>query len=55
MEQVRSRHYSTFRFYSDSEFEDAIAKFESAVRSNFPDVNSIDYADENVLYVIERA
>ncbi|MFH0885043.1 MAG: class I SAM-dependent methyltransferase [Candidatus Micrarchaeota archaeon] len=54
LEQVREKHYSTFRFYSESEFRRSVVAFESALRAEFPDTNRILHTDENVLYVLER-
>lgn len=54
LEQARGKHYSTFRFYSKSEFRRSVVAFESALRAEFPDPNRILHTDENVLYVLEK-
>ena len=54
LEQARWNHYSTFRFYSESEFRRSCVAFKSALRAEFPDHNRILHTDENVLYILER-
>ncbi|MCV0402944.1 MAG: class I SAM-dependent methyltransferase [Chloroflexi bacterium] len=53
--QARSRHYSTFSLYSPAELEQALAEFERAVRERFPDVDAIEWTDENVMIVYGSA
>lgn len=54
LEQVRSRHYSTFSLYSEAEFEKACKTFEDAVRSQFSDPTNVAWHDQNILLQIGR-
>ena len=54
-ELAREKHYSTFDFYSSSEFKRALAQFERNLRERFEDLNDIPWVDENTLLIIRKA
>ena len=54
LEQVRSRHYSTFSLYGEAEFEKACQSFEVAVRRQFGDPAEVTWHDQNILLQIGR-
>jgi SAM-dependent methyltransferase len=54
LEQMQGKHYSTFNLYSDEEFKDAADRFEYAVRKLSKNPDEIEYAAENVLYIMEK-
>ena len=51
LRQARNQHYSTFRYYSPSEFEAALATFEQRIRNEFPDPDHVKWVDRNVMLV----
>jgi SAM-dependent methyltransferase len=55
LEQVRSRHYSTFSLYEPDALAGAIEEFEHALRKDFPDPDCIAWDDQNVMYEVARA
>lgn len=54
VERARCRHYSTFNFYTTTEFDKALDGFIQKLRLNFEDLNKISWFDENVLYVVRK-
>ncbi|MCP4318466.1 MAG: class I SAM-dependent methyltransferase [Hyphomicrobiales bacterium] len=52
VEQARHRHYSTFEFYDQDAFEEALTVFLKKVRRRFPD--TVEWHDENVLVHVLR-
>ena len=54
LEQARSRHYSTFSFYGEAEFEKACQTFGDAVRRRFGDPAEVAWHDQNILLQIGR-
>ena len=54
MEQVRSRGYSTFWFYSPEEFDAALETFEARLRVNFDDPSTITVQNDHILVSATR-
>ena len=54
LEQARNGGYSTFRFYSPDEFEEALGTFESRVRSTFDDPTAIAAQNDHQLVLAVR-
>ena len=54
LEQARSGGYSTFRFYSADEFEEAISVFEDRVRATFDDPSAIIAQNDHLLVLATR-
>lgn len=52
--KARNQHYSTFCFYTDEEFEEALTEFRSAIKRNYDDLNAIRHVDENILIVARK-
>lgn len=55
LEQVRSRHYSTFSLYGDRELKEACRAFDARIRRAFDDLDAIGWHDENVMLHAARA
>lgn len=53
-EQAQNKHYSTFKFYSDLEFNQSYEKFNKTIRDDFKDLNNITWHDENILFVVKK-
>jgi ubiquinone/menaquinone biosynthesis C-methylase UbiE len=53
-DQARSSAYSTFRFYSPDEFEEALGVFEARVRADFDDVFAITAPNDHLLVLVAR-
>ena len=51
---ARIPHYSTFRLYSEDEFETALEQFARNVEANCKDPQRVTWCDENTMYVITR-
>ena len=49
LEQVRSRHYSTFSLYEERELEKACRGFTEQIRRAFDDLEAIRWHDENIM------
>ena len=54
-EKAKNHHYSTFDLYSPSEFEKALNQFRGNLRDNFSDPNDIQWVDENILFILQKA
>ncbi len=54
LEQARSGGYSTFRFYSADEFEEALGTFEDRIRATFDDPTTITAQNDHVLVLATR-
>ena len=54
IEQVRGRHYSTFRFYSPWEFEEALATFEERLARLSSDGRTITVENDHLLLSARR-
>jgi len=54
IEKAENRHYSTFWFYSESEFAVALAEFRQNIRRYFSNPNQVRWLDEYLLLVIEK-
>lgn len=54
VERARSRHYSTFCFYSPHEFERAIDRFEADLHRAFGVSGIVEWVDENAMLLVER-
>ncbi len=54
LEQARSGGYSTFRFYSEDEFEEALSAFENRVRATFDDPSAIIAQNDHLLVLATR-
>jgi SAM-dependent methyltransferase len=54
VEQARGKHYSTFDFYGEREFEDALARFQDTIRERFADTDTVHWHDENILIQARR-
>lgn len=54
LEQARSGGYSTFRFYSADEFEEALDTFEIRVRATFDDPAAITAQNDHLLVLATR-
>ncbi len=54
VEKAENRHYSTFWFYSDREFAEALNEFRCNINKFFPDPDQVWWCDENLLLVIEK-
>lgn len=52
--QAQNKHYSTFQFYTDEEFKNALKSFQQKVSENFEDLNKISWIDENILLVARK-
>jgi hypothetical protein len=52
--RVKSRHYSTFSLYTGEELREALKGFEDTVRSKFGDLESIEWFDENIMFVLRN-
>jgi ubiquinone/menaquinone biosynthesis C-methylase UbiE len=52
--QARSGGYSTFRFYSPDEFEEALGAFETRVRATFDDLSTITAQNDHLLVLATR-
>jgi ubiquinone/menaquinone biosynthesis C-methylase UbiE len=53
-DQARSGAYSTFRFYSPDEFEEALGVFEARVRADFDDLSAITVPNDHLLVLVAR-
>jgi SAM-dependent methyltransferase len=54
LDQARRRGYSTFRFYSPGEFEEALGAFEAQVRATFDDPSAITVQNDHLLVLATR-
>jgi ubiquinone/menaquinone biosynthesis C-methylase UbiE len=54
VEQAENRHYSTFWFYSEREFAEALGEFRRNIRRHFADQNQVRWSDEYLLLVIGK-
>jgi SAM-dependent methyltransferase len=52
--QARQRHYSTFGFYTEEEFESALAQFRGNLRRAFPQRQEAKWVDENLMLVARK-
>ncbi|MEO0005768.1 MAG: class I SAM-dependent methyltransferase [candidate division WOR-3 bacterium] len=52
--QAKRRHYSTFCLYTRDEFKRGLVQFKENIRRRFPDLNKINWLDENTLLVIRK-
>jgi len=51
--RARNFHYSTFRFYTEEEFEQSLQQFRNNISTQF-EPGSVNWQDENVLLVVRR-
>jgi SAM-dependent methyltransferase len=54
LDQARSGGYSTFRFYSADEFDEALSAFEDRVRATFDDPSAIVAQNDHLLVLATR-
>ncbi len=54
LDQARSGAYSTFRFYSAEELDDALDVFETQVKANFADPSAITARNDHTLVLASR-
>ena len=54
VDRASSRHYSAFFLYEDDEFDYALNKFESNLKENYSDPNSVKWLDEKILYIVKK-
>ena len=54
IEQATHHHYSTFYLYDQKEFEQALQKFQRDITIHFKNPDSIDWNDENIMFVIRK-
>jgi SAM-dependent methyltransferase len=54
LDQARSGAYSTFRFYSPEEFENALRVFDARVRADFDDLSAITAPNDHLLVLATR-
>ncbi len=54
IERAESRHYSTFYFYSESEFARALDGFKQNIKEHFSNPDEVRWFDENLLVVVEK-
>jgi SAM-dependent methyltransferase len=47
--QAENKHYSTFSFYTDIEFDNALKNFKQKIENNFADIERVHWNDENVM------
>lgn len=52
--QAIHHHYSTFYLYDEKEFEQALQKFQSNITIHFKNPDSINWNDENIMFVIRK-
>ena len=50
-EQTRNRHYSTLARYSEKEFESAYSEFVESIKTNYLDLDNIEYTSSNSLFI----
>lgn len=53
-DQAKNHHYSTFDFYSQSEFRTALVQFQRNLRDHFDDPDNIQWVDENILFIMHK-
>jgi SAM-dependent methyltransferase len=49
LSQAEKKHYSTFSFYTEVEFDTALKRFEENIKRNFEDIKHVQWSDENVM------
>ena len=54
VEQVITRHYSTFSLYEENELDGAVETFQENIKKEFQNMNEIEWCDENILLVLRR-
>ena len=54
VEQAKKHHYSTFKFYRQKEFREAIHKFVQNILNHYNDLDKITWKDQNTLLVVEN-
>ena len=54
IEQAEGHHYSTFWFYSDKSFREALNRFKQNITAQFTDPAKIQWTDENTLFVLKK-
>lgn len=54
-DQAKNHHYSTFDLYPRSEFKRALNQFRDNLRDNCCDPNNIQWVDENILFILQKA
>jgi len=55
VDRASSRHYSAFFLYEQDEFDYALSKFESNLKDNYSDTESVKWLDEKILYIIKKS
>jgi len=53
--QARHRHYSTFDMYPPQEFRTALGEFQTRLRNEFEDPETLTWTDENLMLVLRRS
>lgn len=54
VEQAKNHHYSTFKFYRNVEFREALHKFVQNIMNHYDDLDKISWKDQNTLLVVEN-
>ncbi len=49
LSKAENKHYSTFSLYSEAEFDKALKSFKQKIKSNFADIERVQWTDENVM------
>ena len=52
--QATHHHYSTFYLYGEKEFDQALQKFQRSITIHFKNPDSINWNDENIMFVIRK-
>lgn len=54
LQQAENKHYSTFSLYTDDEFKEALDVFKQQIASHFPEVERVEWIDENIMIVFRK-
>ncbi len=54
LEQARNHHYSTFHFYDEREFKEALEGFKRNILERFDDPDHIEWEAENTMLIARR-
>jgi ubiquinone/menaquinone biosynthesis C-methylase UbiE len=52
--QAENKHYSTFSFYTNDEFDKAMKNFKQKIENNFMDIERVQWNDENVMILFYK-
>jgi len=47
--KAENKHYSTFSLYTEAEFDKALKSYNHKIKSNFADIERVQWIDENVM------